>query len=261
MSRRTKQEPAKFTLIELLVVIAIIAILAAMLMPALERAREGALQAACTSNLHQIGLGFTMYANDSGGLLMEPNLVQGSDYYNTWCHYPPNNAEQYVGIGILARGSMTGGQPYVHINSMVCPAMARYDDPSILGTRFESTDGSSMRCRINYCANYKTAYQTYGCGGYGKLTRAASNKLPFVADRFDLGRNANKWGRLGGINHASGDAYYPRGVNILFYSGEVIWYDDPGHILIGDKARYDNNTGPNGALWKYCPKDTYELVE
>jgi len=55
-----------FTLIELLVVIAIIAILAAMLMPALSRARAEARKAACISNEHSIGTALVMYTNDHG---------------------------------------------------------------------------------------------------------------------------------------------------------------------------------------------------
>jgi prepilin-type N-terminal cleavage/methylation domain-containing protein len=75
INRATRPRRRGFTLIELLVVIAIIAILAALLLPALASAKRKAKRIQCISNLHQIGIGSSVYANDF------------ADYYPVWGGY------------------------------------------------------------------------------------------------------------------------------------------------------------------------------
>ena len=81
-----KKSPGKpsfrcFSLIELLIVIAIIAILAGMLLPALNRARESAMSAQCSSNLKQCIAGSQLYANDFGDVL--PAYLNGDPWVKT----------------------------------------------------------------------------------------------------------------------------------------------------------------------------------
>ena len=71
-----------FTLIELLVVIAIISILMSLLLPSLSKSRDIARRSTCASNLKQVGIGFTSYAGDFGGLLPAKGGGDGPYWYN-----------------------------------------------------------------------------------------------------------------------------------------------------------------------------------
>jgi prepilin-type N-terminal cleavage/methylation domain-containing protein len=73
-----ERRPTAFTLIELLVVIAIIAILAAMLLPALSMAKANALKTTCTGNLKEMGVAFHLYALDNGDVVSFANWDGGT---------------------------------------------------------------------------------------------------------------------------------------------------------------------------------------
>ncbi len=96
-----------FTLIELLVVIAIIAILAAMLLPALARAKEKANRTSCKSNMHQVGLAALLYAHDNRDQFPEAKRDNGVSYQTDWMG--TNTFDYFV------------NQARVQTNCLTCP--------------------------------------------------------------------------------------------------------------------------------------------
>ena len=186
-----------FTLIELLVVIAIIAILAAILLPALNSAREKGRSASCVNNLKQIGNGYAFYADANDDYIASAGSAGFSNYGNV-VHYP-TALKPFLGLSIVE----TENRQLMEQNS------ATYLCPSDTWEQTFGRAGMSIDGKTDY---FKTAYAADSWLNFakvGKLDRPSSTML-----LFDGG---GKYNNPGGDQVINVTIYYIGGGNTGLY--------------------------------------------